>query len=566
MLDDCVPWPPQFARRYRKQGVWRDETIDEAISNAARRTPDKVAIITQQSRITYAELDERSERLANGLYSAGLRAGDRIVVQLPNHPEFVMLYVAASRLGVLPIMALPAHREAEIGFFLEHSGAVAYANAPNYRNFDYAQMASTLKQCRPRLKFVLTSGDGAIDAPEFLSMRKLIEHRAPRRPEFRADPFDVALFLVSGGTTGLPKLIPRTHADYLYNARIMNEVCEIDSSTILLVAIPVSHNFGLAAPGLMGALLANGTAVLLDSAAPDDVLEAIERERVTCMPGVPALYITMMERQQLAPRDLSSLKQIIAGGAKFLPTSAKRALEVFGCRVQQVLGMAEGFITTTRLDDPESAVLDTVGTPVSPHDEFRLVDEVGKDVGAGEVGELLVRGPYTIRGYYKAEEHNCRAFTEDGFYRTGDMLQLDSTGRLIVAGRVKDMINRAGEKVSAEEVENLVIDHPKVSAAALVPMSDPVVGERGCLFVVCEAGVTLQLSEIVLHLEQKRVAKFKFPERLEVVDSFPTTAVGKIAKKVLRERIERALTGERDAHGDISSAADSHGGNHGTSS
>jgi non-ribosomal peptide synthetase component E (peptide arylation enzyme) len=290
--------------------------------------------------------------------------------------------------------------------------------------------------------------------------------------------------------------------------------------------------------------------VLLDSAAPADVLAVIERERVTCMPGVPALYIGMMERQQVVRRDLSSLRQIMAGGAKFLPTSVSRAHEVLGCRVQQVFGMAEGFIAATRLRDPHQAVLETVGTSISPHDEYRVVDGEAKEVGVGEVGELLVRGPYTIRGYCKAADHNRRAFTEDGFYRTGDMVARDSSGRLVVAGRVKDMVNRAGEKVSAEEVENLVIDHPKVRAAALVAMSDPLLGERGCLFVTCEQGVTIQLAEIVAHLEQKRVARFKFPERLEVVDNLPMTAVGKIAKKVLRERIERILTEERHA-GDL---------------
>jgi len=551
MLKNCVSWPRPFLERYRQLGVWLDETIDEAVVKAARRTPNKIAVVAPGRRITYAELVEGSERLANGLYDAGLRTGDRVVVQLPNNPEFVMLYLALSKLGVLPIMALPAHRETEIGYFLEHSGAVAYAIAPTFRNFDYLQMATTLQAQQPRLRLVLTSGDAAKSAG-FLSILGLIADRVSRRPQFRADPFDVALFLVSGGTTGLPKLIPRTHADYLHNARTMNEVCELDSSTVFLIAIPVSHNFGLAAPGLMGTLLANGTAVLLESAAPDDVLAAIEHERVTCMPGVPALYIALTERQQIAPRDLSSLKQIIAGGAKFLPTSAKRALGVLGCRVQQVLGMSEGFITATRLNDRESVVLETVGTPISPHDEFRLVGQSGSDVAADEVGELLVRGPYTIRGYYKAAEHNRAAFTEDGFYRTGDMLRRDSSGRLVVAGRVKDMINRAGEKVSAEEVENLVVDHPKVNAAALVPMSDPVVGERGCLFVVCEPDVTIELSEIVTHLESKRVARFKFPERLEVLESFPMTAVGKIAKKVLRDRIERVLTLERDDYPMIS--------------
>jgi 2,3-dihydroxybenzoate-AMP ligase len=543
MLEHCVPWPKPIADHYRNLGVWRDETIDEAIARASQRTPEKTAIIAPNARISYAELIEASERLADGLYDAGLRNGDRIVVQLPNQVEFAMLYLATSKLGMLPVMALPAHRDAEIGFFLDHVDAVGYAIAPSYRNFDYIAMARRLKHTRA-LKFVITSGETPIDEPGFLGIRKLIETHAPKRPHFRANPFDVALFLVSGGTTGLPKLIPRTHADYVYNSRAMNEVCEIASSTVLLIAIPVSHNFGLAAPGLMGTLLANGTVAMLESTAPDDVLAAIERERVTCMPGVPALYITMMERQQASPRDLSSLRQILAGGAKFLPASASRALEVFGCRVQQVLGMAEGFITTTRLDDPRDAILETVGTPLSSHDEFRLADESGKDAPEGEIGELLVRGPYTIRGYYKAAEHNRKAFSADGFYRTGDMLLQDASGRLVVAGRVKDMINRAGEKISAEEVENLIIDHPKVAAAALVPMPDPLVGERGCLFVVCEPGVTIELSEIVAHLESKRVAKFKFPERLEVIDSFPTTAVGKIAKKVLRERIEQKLARE----------------------
>ncbi len=545
MLEHCVGWPPAIAARYRESGAWRDETIDEAVSRAANQTPDKTAVIAGSARLSYAELDARSGRLADALYHRGLRSGDRMVIQLPNNLEFVLLYLAASKLGVLPIMALPAHREAEIGFFIDHTDAAAYAIAPSYRNFDYVQMACGLKASRPNLKFVLTSGSHAVDDSGFSSIATLIENPVSRRPQFRADPFDVALFLVSGGTTGLPKLIPRTHADYVYNARAMNEVCEFDSSTILLLAIPASHNFGLASPGLMGTLLANGTVVLQESTAPDDILTTIEREQITCMPGVPALYITLLERQQIVRRDLSSLKQILAGGAKFLPTTAKRALEVFGCRVQQVLGMAEGFITTTRLDDPESAILDTVGTPISPHDEFRIVDEQNRDVRGGDVGELLVRGPYTLRGYYKADEHNRRAFTEDGFYRTGDMLQLDSTGRLVVAGRVKDMINRAGEKISAEEVENLVIDHPRIRSAALVPMSDPVLGERGCLFVICEPGMTVQLSDIVTHLEHKHVAKFKFPERLEVVDSFPVTAVGKIAKKVLREQIEQELSRER---------------------
>ena len=544
MLEGCTPYPEDFAARYRAAGAWQDRTLGEAFDEAAVRHASGVALVVGDLRFTYAELAAAIERLADHLVALGFQPGQRIVVQLPNVAEFVILHFALLKVGVISIMALPAHRATEIDYFVQHADATAYAIPNLYRSFDYVALAREMREKHPRLGRVLVADRDVPDDDAFVSIPRLLDRAAPKRPPHRPDPFDVALFLLSGGTTGLPKLIPRTHTDYLYNARQCVEVCRFDAATVLLIAIPVSHNFALACPGVHGVLEAGGTLVLATKPDPDEILTLIARERVTCIPAVPALHIAVMDRQEASPRDISSLRQIIAGGSKFLPESATRAVRVLDCEVQQVMGMAEGFLAYTRLDDPERTMLETVGRKVSPLDEFRLVDEHGADVPSGEVGELWVRGPYTLRGYYRAEEHNAKAFTADGFYKTGDMLRLDEGGNLVVEGRVKDMINRAGEKISAEEVENLVADHPKIQTAALVAMPDPQVGERGCLFVRCQPGAALTLSEVLAHLESKRVARFKFPERLEIVDQFPLTAVGKISKKDLRALVQQKLRDE----------------------
>jgi len=544
MLQGCTPFPAAVAERYRAAGVWRGQTIGEALDEASARSASRLALVVADRRFTYAELAAGVERLADHLVALGFRPGERVVMQLPNVAEFVLLYFALLKIGVIPIMALPAHRATEIDYFVSHADAAAYAIPRQFRSFDYVALAREMREKHPGLRRILVADRDVPEDEGFLSVPRLLEREAPKRPAYRPDPFDVALFLLSGGTTGLPKLIPRTHADYLYNASLTAEVCEFNATTVLLIAIPVSHNFALACPGVHGVFQVGGTLVLATTPDPDEVLSLIARERVTCMPAVPALHIAVMDKQEASPRDISSLRQILAGGSKFLPESAARAMRVLDCKVQQVIGMAEGFISFTRLDDPEATVLETVGRKISPLDEFRLVDEEGKDVPQGGIGELWVRGPYTIRGYYRADEHNAKAFTPDGFYKTGDMLRLDRAGNLVVEGRLKDMINRAGEKISAEEVENLVADQPKIQTAALVAMPDPQVGERSCLFVTCQPGATLTLAEVIAHLEKKRVARFKFPERLEVLERFPLTAVGKISKKDLRELIKRKLEKE----------------------
>ena len=355
----------------------------------------------------------------------------------------------------------------------------------------------------------------------------------------RPDPADVALFLLSGGTTGLPKLIPRTHDDYAYNSRASGELCDIGPDTVYLASLPIAHNFALASPGIQAVFQRGGKVVLTSSTEPADAFALIERERVTVTALVPALALRWLESTERVRFDLSSLRLLQVGGARLNPEAARRIKPTLGCGLQQVFGMAEGLLNYTRQGDPESEIVQTQGRPCSPDDEIRIVDEEDRDVSAGRTGQLLARGPYTIRGYYNAPEHNRRAFTSDGYYRTGDVVSLSAGGNLMVEGREKDMINRGGEKISAEEIENLILGHPGVFNVAVVGMPDSVMGERACAYVIPKPGATLTFQELIAFLKQKQIAAFKLPERLELVASFPLTSVGKVSKKDLREDIVR---------------------------
>jgi 2,3-dihydroxybenzoate-AMP ligase len=489
------------------------------------------------------------DRLALHLVRLGLRPRDRVVIHLNNTPEFVYVYYACAKIGVLPVMALLPHRFSEIRYLAGFSEAVAYVGPTTLRGFDYQQLAREVRQAVPSLRHILVAGPGA--DPDVVALDALlddpIEEREPpdRLANLRPDAADVALFLLSGGTTGLPKLIPRTHNDYEYNSRASGGLCGIGPDTVYLTVLPISHNFPLASPGLQSVLQAGGRMVLCDSTEPTEAFRLIEQERVTHTALVPALAIRWMDAPERNNFDLSSLRVLQVGGAKLNPEPARRIHPTLGCQLQQVFGMAEGLLNYTRLDDPEDEIVETQGRPCSPDDEIRLVDEEGRDVPPGEPGELLTRGPYTIRGYYNVPEHNRRAFTSDGFYRSGDIVRLSPGGNLIVEGRAKDLINRGGEKISAEEIENLVLAHPSVFNAAAVAMPDPVLGERICLYVILRSGTGLTFPELVAFLQAQQIAKFKLPERLEVVESFPLTSVGKVSKKDLRDDIARKLEAER---------------------
>ena len=533
MLSGCVAWPKELADFYRKEGCWAGETFGDMLRQRAMKYGERIAVTSRKRQLTYQELDRRADQLAAGLYQMGIRPKDRVVLQLPNQVEFFEVCCALFRLGALPVFALPSHRFSEIRYFCEFSEATAYIIADQHAGFDFRSLARQVKAAVPTLKHIIITGE----AEEFLSLEDLFIEPI-ELPIVRSS--DIAFFQLSGGSTGLSKMIPRTHDEYIYSLRISAEICQLNQDSIYLAALPMAHNYPLSSPGVLGTLYAGGRVVLSESPSPDEAFPLIQQEKVTITALVPPLVWIWLDAASSRQYDLSSLQVLQVGGAKFSAEVAKRVQPVLGCKLQQVYGMAEGLVNYTRLDDPEEIVIHTQGRPMSPYDEIRIVDEEDREVEPGEVGELLTRGPYTIRGYYKAEAHNAKAFTSDGFYRTGDLVRMTPSGYLVVEGRVKDQINRGGEKIAAEEMENHLLAHPAVRDVAIVSMPDEFLGERSCAFII-PRDASLKATELRAFLRERGVAAFKIPDRIEFVDSFPKTPVGKINKRELRKRITEKL-------------------------
>ncbi|WP_233624383.1 (2,3-dihydroxybenzoyl)adenylate synthase [Actinoplanes sp. ATCC 53533] len=532
-------WPDEEVTRYVAAGYWAGQPLGELVRAAGDRSPTAPALVDGPVRFTYAELLDRMDAAAGRLLDLGLAAGDRIVVQLPNGWEFVVLLGACLRAGIVPVMALPGHRRTELGYLVRHSEAVAIAVPDRLRDFDHQRLGHELAGEAAGPWTVLVAGDlitpGSIDLRAVCAPAADPAAARARQEARRPGSRDVAVFLLSGGTTGLPKLIARTHDDYAYNARASAEVSGVDARTVYLVSLPAGHNFPLACPGILGALLAGGTVVMLPSPEPARAFATIAAAGVTHTAVVPAVAGRWLEyAAEHGAAELATLAVLQVGGARLADELARRVRPVLGTRLQQVFGMAEGLLNYTRLDDPEEIICTTQGRPMCPDDEVRLVDEFDQEVPDGQPGSLLTRGPYTPRGYYRAPEQNARAFTADGWYRSGDICRLTPDGNLVVEGRDKDMINRAGEKISAEEVENLVYQLPDISQVAAVAMPDPKLGERVCVYVVPQPGRTVTLDQIRAGLEAMEIASFKLPERLLLVDELPSTKVGKVDKKALR--------------------------------
>jgi 2,3-dihydroxybenzoate-AMP ligase len=540
MLKGCVPWPAEFARRYIEASLWEGITVAEMVERTARRQPKKTAIVHGDTRITYDELIRSAKRLASGLLSLGLRAQDRAVVQLPNGPEFVSLYLALNYIGVIPVMALRTHRHAEIRHFVRSSDAVAYFIADRVGSFDYRPMAAEIAaefQCLRSVVVVGESGPSQTPYRTLMSNGSIDDGLLER---VRSDAADVSTMLLSGGTTSLSKLIPRTHNDYVYNARVCSHVAGFSSDTVFLAMLPLGHNYNLACPGLLGAFYTGGTLVIAGSTDPDEVFTTISRERVTVMAAVVPLITAWLNSNVAQKYDLSSLRVVQNGGARLAPELRARLRKEFGCTPQEIYGTAEGLINMTRLTDGDDLLLESSGAPVSEFDEIAVLDDAGNQVRDGEPGELVTRGPYTIRGYFNAEKINAEAFTADGFYRMGDIVR--KRGRYVYTeGRRKDLINRGGEKISCDEIENLIFGLSQVRQVSVVAMPDPVYGEKACACVVLHPGTELTFDELIAHLRAQQIAVFKLPERLEVMTSFPVSPVGKILKRELREIVAERL-------------------------
>ena len=532
MLEGVVPFPPEFARRYREKGYWRDKTLAQEFADCFPRFSQRIFLVEGERQYTYAEVDQLSTNLALNLLEMGLKPLDRVVPTLPNCAEFVLLYFALQKLGCIPIAALVTHRYAEISQFVKLSGAVACFYPERQGDFEFEPMTRRVQKDNASLRFCISLSQ----------LKQLLEKPAKGDlKSIRIDPTDPCIFQLSGGTTGIPKLIPRTHNDYAYNSRTAAPVCGVTGDSVLLLALPIAHNLPLACPGIQGYFFQGGKVVLSPSTRPEEILKLIEKHAATHLKVVPALLIRLINDPAIGRFDLSSLKLIQSGGQRMQPEVRLRTHELIpSAFVQENFGMSEGMLFFVRSGDPEEVKLETCGRPICPDDEVRLVDDDGREVPEGEVGELTCRGPYTLRGYYGVPEYNARQFTPDGFYRSGDLMRRHASGNFVVEGRKKDLINRGGEKISAEEIENLILAHPAVQNVACVPVPDANLGEKMCACVILKTNMRLNFEELIDFLKDKEIARFKLPERLELFKDFPVSTFGKVSKKSLVEMLADA--------------------------
>lgn len=507
-----VPFPAERAAAYRAAGYWQGRPLVSLLDDAAARWPHRAAVIDATTTLTYAQLDAAAGKAAAGLHALDITPGDRVLLQLPNSVAFAVALFGLLRVGAIPVLCLPGHRAAEIGHLAAVSDAVGIVIPDATAGFDYPAMAAELGLRRITID----------DTTDF-----------PAPPRFTPDPATPAVLLVSGGTTGLPKLIPRTHNDYVYNATASAEVCELTIDDVYLVALPAAHNFPLACPGLLGAISVGATTVFGTDPSPEAAFATIARHRVTATALVPALAALWAQACDWEPQKPTTLRLLQVGGAKLAAADARRIREVLTPGLQQVFGMAEGLLCYTRPGDSAEVLDTTQGRPLCADDEVRVVDEDGAEASEGE---LMVRGPYTINGYYNAIEANERSFSPEGFYRSGDRVRRLPNGYLEVTGRIKDVIVRGGENIAADELEAHLLSHPAIRSAAAVGLPDQYLGEKVCAAIVFN-GTPLTLAELNHHLTQGGVATHVRVDQLAPLPALPTTAVGKIDKKAIVRQV-----------------------------
>ncbi|MGC1510227.1 (2,3-dihydroxybenzoyl)adenylate synthase [Ketobacter sp.] len=529
-----TPWPKELADRYRALGYWADVPLTDILTQQVAARPDAVALICLERKFTYRQLDVLSGQLAQALKQRGLQPGDTALVQLPNIAEFYIVFFALLKIGITAVNALYSHQRLELRAYAKQLKPKLLIGDSAHCLFSDARFFSELQSENHQLDTVVMCGQS--DFAENLDAM-LQEQCLSEEAHTYAD--QVAFFQLSGGSTGTPKLIPRTHNDYYYSVRRSAELCRLSAQTRFLCALPAAHNFPLSSPGALGVFYCGGTVVLAPGPEAPICFSLIEQHQITMTALVPAAVSIWLQAAEHRRSQLSSLRLLQVGGASFPHSIARRVRAELGCELQQVFGMAEGLVNYTRLDDGAEKVLGTQGKPMCEHDEVRVVDSQGQDVAPGSTGMLITRGPYTVRGYYRAPHHNRNAFDENGFYFTGDLVQLDDDGYIRVVGRVKDQINRGGEKIAAEEIEALLVQNEFVSQAALIAIPDEIMGEKSCACVVVHGDV--RAVTLRKFLREKGIAEYKLPDRFRFLDKLPLTAVGKIDKRTLRLMVDSPI-------------------------
>ncbi|WP_434523935.1 (2,3-dihydroxybenzoyl)adenylate synthase [Photorhabdus asymbiotica] len=546
MIVEFNRWPKALEQRYRQLGYW----IDLPLCDIFTRQSDngKIALICGERQFSYAELNLLVDSLAAALQQRGVKRGQTALVQLGNEAEFYIVFFALLRLGVVPINAVFSHQRSELCAYADQINPALLIADRNHSLFSDDDFIDELRIRTPSLCHVVLRGDH----DSILDVETLLAQGAG---DFVANPTpadEVAFFQLSGGSTGTPKLIPRTHNDYYYSIRASAEICQFNAETRYLCALPAAHNFPMSSPGALGAFYCGGQVILAHNPGADCCFPLIQQHRVNAVALVPPAVSVWLEAIALGGNcdALKSLRLLQVGGARLSESLARRIPKEMGCQLQQVFGMAEGLVNYTRLDDDEQHIFMTQGRPISPNDEVWVADNDGNPVPHGIAGRLMTQGPYTFRGYYRSPQHNQQCFDSNGFYCSGDLVIMTPDGYLQVVGREKDQINRGGEKIATEEVENLLLRHPDVIYAALVAVPDELMGEKSCAFVVSRKPI--KAVALRRYLREQGIADYKLPDRFESVPSLPLTHIGKIDKQQLRQFVKQfvqsSLVGERNEH------------------
>jgi 2,3-dihydroxybenzoate-AMP ligase len=550
IIDGWVPFTEDEVKRYVSKGFWHNLTTSDLLDRNAERFPHKLALADDQQELTWSEVKQKADRAAIWLHQAGVKYGDFFVLQTPNVVEFFYILFGLNRLGAIPIMCIPRHRKAEVNCEIglhEARGIIV----PIGEKFDYVMMVNEIKGDHPYLKIFLTVGGKA--APGWNAIKDIaemdLEKDYPKDylEQFKPIPDDICMEQLSGGTTGFPKGIPRTYYDYIGQWDHMFRAKGFTDESVVLDVMPVAHNSS--ATVVWGPMIfIGGTSVLTKHMKSKHQFELIEKRRVTFTPLVPVHLSYWMEAKELMKQyDLSSLRLVSVGAQKVKPEQARWVLEEMGINFINGFGMSEGPLISTRPESSKEAKLYSIGTPIiiDPDVQFKIVDDENQEVKRGEIGEMISKGPLTFKGYFCDPGANKKAFDEQGFFHSGDLMSIREDGRFVVEGRKKDRVIRGGENVYPEPVEDMLVKHPKIAYAAAVGMPDPGMGERLCDFVQPVEGQSFTFEEMKEYLAKAGIAVFQVLERLEVVKGWPLTGMNKINKKLLRAYITAKLLEER---------------------
>ena len=541
LLDGFTPYRAEDAEKYKRLGWWGGLTFGDILDRAADRYPDKEAFVDGASRLTFSQARDRVNRLAISLMNLGIEPTERVLVQLPNWNEFVYVYFALQKIGAIDVLLIDRYRPYEINYLIRLTGATTWVSPWKYRKTDYLPIIKEVLKESPQMKNVIFARGG--DQRDYLSLEalmenaKLTEQNMTALSQRRPDPMQVAHMGPTGGTTGLPKVVPRTHNDLICSSEHAARAWEMDPRDTCLLVGPIGHDLTFT-KGFLGSVLTYGKTVFLDSTDLDEICRTIEKEKVTALVWVPTLARRLVGFEGLGNYDLSTLKKMHCGGGASLPDLIRDVREKLGCTFFNGYGGTEGMTTLTRSDDDLETLYTTVGKPTCPYDSYEVVDRDGKELPVNTPGELLIKGPGVFTGYYRNPEENEKMFDKDGYFKTGDVAKIDPNGNVTLVGRIKEMINRGGESISAVEVEKLISDHPDVVLVAVVPMPDPEMGERVCAYIQPRPGARLHFNDILSFLKDRKASVLHFPERIEFIDAMPFTKAEKIDKMALVKDIK----------------------------